>query len=122
MWETIKTWIKRDPRRFIWEVASVAFFASIGWGVNYVLNHWSHQVCQEEAEAMKQQWLLQQAEMDRIAYEGQLAEKDQLISYKDGEINDLRRKVASDSIIHLSDLAAVRAINQYINKGKAGGR
>lgn len=113
-----RAWIVRDWKRFVWEVAIAVFLSTVSWGVTHLLNQKSNQVCQDEAEAMKKEWLLQQAAMDKLAYERVIAEKEFEISQKEQDINDLREKMASDSIKRMSDLDAVRAINTYIKAGR----
>jgi hypothetical protein len=110
-------WIRRDGKRFVWEVVTVVLVAGLSMGITYLLTSKADQVCMDEAAAMKQQWLAEQAEMDRINYEGMLDEREQIITDQDETINGLQKKIASDSIQRLSELDAVRAINGYIKAG-----
>ncbi|QHV97946.1 hypothetical protein [Spirosoma endbachense] len=117
-----RAWIARDWKRFVWEVAVAGVLASVSWGVGYFLNNRTLQSCQDEREVLLKQASEFQRVNDQLLYEGLLSAKDILISEKDDEILALKRKVASDSIQHMSDIDAIRAINQYIKEGNAGGR
>lgn len=112
-------WIGRDWKRFVWELALAAALAGISWALGYFLNNGTLQACQDERTVLLKQSRQYQAAMDQLKYEGQLAAKDQVINGKNEEILALKQKASSDSILHLSDLEAVRAINQYIQKGHA---
>ncbi|MVM39481.1 hypothetical protein GO730_20955 [Spirosoma sp. HMF3257] len=116
---TLWSWIRQDWKRFGWEVALAAILAGVSWGVGYFLNNNTLQACQDERTVLLKQTRQLQAEVDKIHYEGLLSAKDLQISAKDEKILELNRKIASDSIQHLSELDAIRAINQYVQKGKA---
>jgi hypothetical protein len=113
-------WIRRDWKRFAWEVVAAVFLSVVGWGISELLTSQKLAGCQDERAVLLKQSTRNQAILDSIVYEGLLAIKKLEISEKDAQILDLKQKIASDSIQHLTDLQAVRTINQYIRAGKSG--
>ncbi|RAJ94204.1 hypothetical protein LX87_04089 [Larkinella arboricola] len=111
-------WINRDWKRFVWEIVVAVVLSVVGWGISELLNSQTLQTCQDERAVLLKQSARSQAIMDSIVYEGLLAIKQRELSEKDAQILDLKQKIVSDSIQHLTDLEAVRAINEYIHPGK----
>lgn len=58
--------------------------------------------------------LREQSLIDSLNYHAQLAQHANTISQKDETILSLRQEIRSDSIAHLSELQAVRAINAHL--------
>lgn len=54
--------------------------------------------------------------VDSLRIITQIAVKDHTIAIKDETILNLRQQIRSDSIAHLTELQAIRAINQYLKK------
>ncbi|SFD46742.1 hypothetical protein [Spirosoma endophyticum] len=100
-------------KRILIEVVVAVILTAATWMVCQYVNGRENLVCMEEKEAMRQQWLAQQAEIDKVIYESRLKTSDSLLTVKDDKILLLQLKMVSDSIQSLSDLEAVRAINEY---------
>lgn len=60
----------------------------------------------------------EKALLDSLRSITQLAEKDQEISVQNETILTLRQRLRSDSIAHLTELQAIRAINQHLKPKK----
>lgn len=56
--------------------------------------------------------------LDSLSTITQLASKDHTISIQDETILNLRQQIRSDSIAHLTELQAIRAINQHLKPKK----
>lgn len=76
--------------------------------------------CQQEQITDKKKIGGLERQMDTLAYTGKMLELKQQIARKNEQIQDLLDKRSRDSIAHLSQLQALRAIIDYHKKGERG--
>jgi len=60
----------------------------------------------------------EQSLLDSLHNSSSIASKDHTIALQDETILNLRQRLRSDSITHLTELEAIRAINQYLKPNK----
>ena len=97
-----------------------AVIGIVTFGVGYLVSHCTNQTtlqtCQDERATLLKQHGQHQALIDSLHFSAKLAQKDQQILQKDEEILLLSQRIRSDSIAHLSELEAMRAINAAIKR------
>ena len=111
----IKNFVGIDRQRFVWEIAIAVLVWGVGYGLSWFMNRQTLQTCQDERTVLLRQNANAQALIDSVRWAGRMAQKDLIISQKEQQYHDLREKMARDSVQHLSDLDAIRAINNYLH-------
>lgn len=102
--------------RVLWEILAVIISLAIGYLISHFSGKSDLQACQDERQVLLRQNSQHQAVLDSIHYAGAIATKELQILQKDEQILLLRQRLRSDSIAHLSELEAVRAINQALRR------
>lgn len=110
--------VREFRSRLLWEVVAVIFSMVIGYLVSHFSNHTTLQACQDERTALLKQHSRHQALLDSLHFAAKIEQKDQQILQKDETILLLSQRIRSDSIAHLTELQAIRAINQHIKPKK----
>ncbi len=118
----IRNFVGIDRKRFVWELVIAVCVWLVGYGLSSISNRATLQNCQDERTELLRVNAQNQAMVDSVFWTGRLAHSQQIIHQKEQENHDLREKMARDSVQHLSELDAVRAINEYIQKTRIHGR
>lgn len=100
-----------DTRRLLGQILGMLIALGIGWSVEYLR---STRPLSRQNTQFRQQLTQANALLDSITYQGRLASQGQLLRQKDEQILRLQENAKRDSLRHLSDLDAIRAINDYI--------
>lgn len=98
------------------EVVVVVLTFGVGYLVSHCTNQNTLQTCQDERAVLLKQHGQHQALLDSLYFSAKLAQKDLQIFQKDEEILLLSQKLRSDSIAHLSELEAMRAVNKALKQ------
>ncbi|WP_421830221.1 hypothetical protein [Larkinella sp.] len=106
--------VQLDRKRFLWELVVGALVWAVGFALSWLTSQSSLQTCQDERTALLRENSRRQALFDSIQYAGQLAHGQQIISTQQQRIHDLQEKMVRDSLQHLSELDALRAIVDYV--------
>ena len=109
---------KQLRTRLLWEVVAVLLTFGVGYLVSHFSNRVTLQACQDERAVLLRQNSLHQATLDSLHYAAKIALKDQQILQKDENILLLYQRLRSDSIAHLTELQAIRAINAAIKRNR----
>jgi hypothetical protein len=109
---------KQLRTRLLWEIVAVLLTFGVGYLVSHYTNKNTLQACQDERAELLRQNSRHQATLDSLHYAAQIAQKDQQILQKDEEILLLNQRLRSDSIAHLSQLEAMRAVNARIKQAR----
>lgn len=107
---------KELRNRLLWESVAIALTFLMGYLVSHCTNQVTIRACQDEREALLKQHRQHQAVLDSLHYAVKIALKDQQILQKDEEILLLSQRLRSDSIAHLTELQAIRAINATLKR------
>ena len=102
--------------RVLWEIVAVIISIAFGYLISHFTGKTDLRACQDERELLLRQHRQNQIIVDSLRFSRQIATKDYQISQKDEEILLLRQRVRSDSLAHLSELEAIRAINQALRR------
>ncbi|MGM9510197.1 hypothetical protein ACS5NO_20850 [Larkinella sp. GY13] len=106
--------VQLDRKRFLWELVVGGLVWAVGFALSWLTSQSSLQTCQDERTALLRENSRRQALFDSIQYAGQLAQGQQIISTQQQRIHDLQEKMVRDSLQHLSELDALRAIVDYV--------
>lgn len=96
--------------------------AAGGYGVAWYRGKQALSTCQTEANALLKQQLQAQALTDSVKFADRLAAKDRQLLTQYAITLSFQEKVARDSVQHLSELQALRAVNAYIERGRQRGQ
>ncbi|MCA0229869.1 MAG: hypothetical protein LCH91_05355 [Bacteroidetes bacterium] len=107
---------KELQNKLLWEAVAIALTFLIGYLVSHCTNQSVLESCQDEREALLKKNSQHQAMLDSLHYAAKIAQKDQQILQKDETILLLQQRLRSDSIAHLSELEAIRAINATLRR------
>ncbi|MBO9640534.1 MAG: hypothetical protein J7576_20355 [Siphonobacter aquaeclarae] len=106
---------RSNQNRFLGEILAAVLGTLLGWAINHFTSSASLEACRDEREKLLAQHARTQAVIDSVRFAAVLASKDKQILQLHETILFERQKAASDSIRHLSELDAIRAINAYIS-------
>lgn len=109
---------KQLRTRLLWEIVAVLLTFGVGYLVSHYTNKNTLQACQDERAELLKQNSHHQALLDSLHYAAKIAQKDQKILQKDEEILLLYQRLRSDSIAHLTELQAMRAVNAAIKRNR----
>lgn len=104
--------------RLLWEIVAVLLTFGVGYLVSHCTNQSVLESCQDERATLLKQNSQHQALIDSLHFSAKIAQKDQQILQKDEEILLLSQRIRADSIAHLSELEAMRAVNARIKQAR----
>ena len=111
--------VKEFSNRVLWEVVAIVISLAIGYLISHFSGKSDLRACQDEREVLLRQNSHHQAVLDSLHYSALLANQNNQLLQKDEEILLLSQRLRADSIAHLSELQAMRAINRIIKSSSA---
>lgn len=112
--------INLNKWRFVAEVVVALISYGVGYGINQLTNQATLQACQDERTELLRQNADKIAAQEAVKYAGIIAGLQTKITEANEKYLLQKQQNASDSIQHLTELEAVRAINQYITGHQPG--
>lgn len=102
--------------RLLWEIVVAVLTFGVGYLVSHCTNQSVLETCQDERATLLKQHGQHQALLDSLHFSAKISQKDLQILQKDEEILLLSQRIRSDSIAHLTELEAMRAVNAAIKR------
>lgn len=112
--------INLNKWRFVAEVVVAVISYGVGYGINQLTNQATLQACQDERTELLRQNADKIAAQEAVKYAGIIAGLQTKITEANEKYLLQKQQNASDSIQHLTELEAVRAINRYITGQQPG--